>query len=138
MSRPVDKRAASTHGTTTNTVTIRGGTVTGSVIGAGNVTTGHVGGGAQPPTVADLSARVAALRDEIVAAGATAEARDKLAYELREMLDTLSQKQPDPAPVKTRWSAVQKLLGGVAAAGTAAATAVKEITDLITAVFGGN
>jgi hypothetical protein len=78
------------------------------------------------------------LRDEIVAAGATAEARDKLAYELREMLDALSERQPDPAPVKTRWSAVQKLLGGVAAAGTAVATAVKEISDLITAVFGGN
>ena len=80
----------------------------------------------------------AALRDEIVAAGATAEASDKLAYELREMLDALSKKKPDPAPVKTRWSAVQKLLGGVAAAGTAVATAVKEVTDLVTAVFGGS
>jgi hypothetical protein len=33
---------------------------------------------------------------------------------------------------------VQKLLAGVTAAGTAVAAAIKEVTDLITVVFGGN
>lgn len=120
----------------TNSVNISGGTFSGSVVGAGEIHVGSVGGGDNPPTLAQLRDHLTAVRHLLIEAGATEEARAALAYELREILATLHEPRPDPAPVRTRWTAVQKLLGGIATAGTAVGTATKQITDLIAAVFG--
>lgn len=124
---------------TANTVNITGGILTGNTIGAGKVDShadvriGSVSGGDSEGgrTVADLRAMLIAAQRQIVDAGATAQERTELAYELRKILQELEAETPDPAPVRGRWAQIRDALGPIAGS----IAGIAQITDLIGALF---
>lgn len=123
----------------TNTMNITGGTFIGSTAGVGKVDNHakveidsvSVGAAERSSTVADLRAMLVAARQQILDASADAEERTELGYELRKILEELETETPDPAPVRSRWTQIQRVLGPVATASSSIAT----ITELIGELF---
>ena len=113
-----------------NKVTVTGGTFTGSAIGNGRVEVHN--GPVSQVTVGDLREALRAHHDEIVALGRDESERRRVAGRIEQVVEELEAPAPDADVVRGGWKSVLKVLG----AGAAAAEGLTKVTDLVTALFG--